>query len=216
MIKSLIVPLIFGTLVVGIAGHGDDMKRVGKLAFRSIVYFEIVTTLALVVGLLAVNIVKPGGGVSLAAATADKGTELAKTQVSFTSVVEHTVPQSFFESAAKNQVLQVVFFAILFAVALSKVQGRGQDSHARLLRVPRRGDVQVHGARDVVRAVRHRRRDRRHRGKERHRPCCATSRCSCCTLYGALPRVHSARARADRTSFKVPFSASGRRRRSRR
>ena len=73
MIKSLIVPLLFATLVVGIAGHGDDMKRVGKLAFRSIVYFEIVTTLALVVGLLAVNIVKPGVGVNLAAASAEAG-----------------------------------------------------------------------------------------------------------------------------------------------
>jgi proton glutamate symport protein len=124
MIKSLIVPLIFGTLVVGIAGHGDDMKRVGRLAFRSIVYFEIVTTIALVIGLVAVNVVKPGLGVSLAAATADKGVELAKTEVSITSVVEHTVPQSFFESAATNQVLQVVFFAILFAVALARVQGK--------------------------------------------------------------------------------------------
>src|SRR5256714_14398612 len=65
MIKSIIVPLIFGTLVVGIAGHGDDMKRVGRLALKSIVYFEIVTTLALVIGLLAVNIVKPGAGVAL-------------------------------------------------------------------------------------------------------------------------------------------------------
>jgi len=124
MIKSLIVPLIFGTLVVGIAGHGDDMKRVGRLAFRSIVYFEVVTTIALVIGLVAVNVVKPGVGVSLAAATADKGVELAKTEVSITSVVEHTVPQSFFESAATNQVLQVVFFAILFAVALARVQGK--------------------------------------------------------------------------------------------
>src|SRR6185503_17512609 len=65
MIKSLIAPLLFATLVVGIAGHGDDMKKVGKLAFRSIVYFEVVTTLALAVGLLAVNIVKPGAGVDL-------------------------------------------------------------------------------------------------------------------------------------------------------
>jgi len=73
MIKSLIVPLLFATLVVGIAGHGDDMKRVGKLAFRSIVYFEIVTTLALVVGLLAVNIVKPGRGVNLASASSEAG-----------------------------------------------------------------------------------------------------------------------------------------------
>src|SRR6185436_17159317 len=65
MIKSLIAPLLFATLVVGIAGHGDDMKKVGPLAFRSIVYFEVVTTLALVVGLLAVNLVRPGDGVAL-------------------------------------------------------------------------------------------------------------------------------------------------------
>jgi proton glutamate symport protein len=123
MIKSLIVPLLFATLVVGIAGHGDDMKRVGKLAFRSIVYFEIVTTLALVVGLLAVNIVKPGRGVNLAAATAATGAEFAKTKTTFAGVIEHTVPQSFFEAAAKNEVLQIVFFAIIFAVALSQVQG---------------------------------------------------------------------------------------------
>ena len=123
MIKSLIVPLLFGTLVVGIAGHGDDMKRVGKLAFRSIVYFEVVTTLALVVGLLAVNIVKPGVGVNLASASTDVGSELAKTKTSFAGVLEHTVPQSFFEAAAKNEVLQIVFFSIIFAVALSQVQG---------------------------------------------------------------------------------------------
>ncbi|NUO38016.1 MAG: cation:dicarboxylase symporter family transporter [Gemmatimonadaceae bacterium] len=123
MIKSLIVPLLFATLVVGIAGHGDDMKRVGKLAFRSILYFEIVTTLALAVGLLAVNIVKPGRGVNISAASSEAGAELAKTHTTFAGVVEHTVPQSFFDAAAKNEVLQVVFFAIIFAVALSQVQG---------------------------------------------------------------------------------------------
>ena len=73
MIKSLIVPLLFATLVVGIAGHGDDMKRVGRLAFRSILYFEIVTTLALVVGLAAVNIVKPGVGIDVGSASAEAG-----------------------------------------------------------------------------------------------------------------------------------------------
>jgi proton glutamate symport protein len=123
MIKSLIVPLLFGTLVVGIAGHGDDMKRVGKLAFRSILYFEIVTTLALVVGLLAVNLVKPGRGVNIASASAETGAQLATTHTTFLGVIEHTVPQSFFEAAAKNEVLQIVFFAILFAVSLSQVQG---------------------------------------------------------------------------------------------
>ena len=123
MIKSLIVPLLFATLVVGIAGHGDDMKRVGRLALRSIIYFEIVTTLALAIGLLAVNIVKPGRGVDLGAASTKEGAEYASTHTTLTGVIEHTVPQSFFDAAAKNEVLQIVFFAIIFAVALSKVQG---------------------------------------------------------------------------------------------
>jgi proton glutamate symport protein len=123
MIKSLIVPLLFSTLVVGIAGHGDDMKRVGRLAFRSILYFELVTTLALAVGLFAVNIVKPGQGVNLTSASAEAGAEFARKQTTFSGVIEHTVPQSFFEAAAANEVLQIVFFAIIFAVALSQVQG---------------------------------------------------------------------------------------------
>src|SRR5438477_9958144 len=61
IIKSIIVPLIFGTLVVGIAGHGDDMKRAGRLALKSIVYFEMVTTLALLIALLSLDVRKPGG-----------------------------------------------------------------------------------------------------------------------------------------------------------
>lgn len=130
MIKSLIVPLIFSTLVVGIAGHGDDMKKVGRLALRSLVYFELVTTGALVIGLAAVNLVKPGVGVSLGAATAATGTELASHPVTFGGVLEHMVPQSFFEAAVHNEVLQIVFFAILFAVALTRQRG---DNKTRML-----------------------------------------------------------------------------------
>src|SRR3989440_4853947 len=89
IIKSIIVPLIFGTLVVGIAGHGDDMKRVGRLALKSIVYFEIVTTLALFIGLLAVNIVKPGAGVALNAPEAGAAATPASNPVTFSSVLEH-------------------------------------------------------------------------------------------------------------------------------
>ena len=126
MIKSIIVPLIFGTLVVGIAGHGDDMKRVGRLALKSIIYFEIVTTLALVIGLVAVNLVRPGEGVTLAA-SADAGKELAHNTQTGAGFLEHLVPTSFFDAAAKNEVLQVVFFAVIFAVALSKVQGRSKE-----------------------------------------------------------------------------------------
>jgi proton glutamate symport protein len=122
MIKSLIVPLLFGTLVVGIAGHGDDMKRVGKLALRSIIYFEVVTTLALAVGLIVVNVVKPGRGVDLGAASSREGTQLAANQTTLSGVLEHTVPQSFFEAATRNEVLQIVFFSIIFAVALSQVR----------------------------------------------------------------------------------------------
>src|SRR6202008_4798078 len=76
MIKSIVVPLIVGSLVVGIAGHGDDLKRVGRLALKSLVYFEVVTTIALFIGLAAVNLTKPGVGIRLAA-PADAGQELA-------------------------------------------------------------------------------------------------------------------------------------------
>jgi proton glutamate symport protein len=121
MIKSLIAPLLFATLVVGIAGHGDDMKKVGKLAFRSIVYFEVVTTLALVVGLVAVNLVRPGEGIGLPSeAVSSTITEASQRQVTFGGVLEHIVPSSFVDAAAKNEVLQVVFWSIIFAVALAR------------------------------------------------------------------------------------------------
>ena len=127
MIKSLIVPLLFSTLVVGIAGHGDDLRKVGRLAWRSILYFEVVTTVALAIGLLAVNLIKPGVGVSLTGATAAKGAEFSQTKVTFSGVIEHMVPSSFFDAAAHNEVLQVVFFTILFAIGLARVQGPARD-----------------------------------------------------------------------------------------
>jgi proton glutamate symport protein len=121
MIKSVVVPIIFGSLVIGIAGHGDDMKRVGRLALKSIIYFEIITTLALVVGLATVNLTRPGIGVQLTASETE-GRQLAQNTPSFGGFLEHIVPQSFFEAAANNEVLQIVFFSILFAVALSQVR----------------------------------------------------------------------------------------------
>jgi proton glutamate symport protein len=127
MIKSIVVPIIFGSLVIGIAGHGDDMKRVGRLAFKSILYFEIVTTVALVIGLAAVNLTRPGIGVRLSA-SAETGQELAQKTTTFSGILEHIVPQSFFEAAASNEVLQIVFFSILFAVAVSQVRGRPKEA----------------------------------------------------------------------------------------
>ena len=126
IIKSIIVPLIFGTLVVGIAGHGDDMKRVGRLALKSIIYFEIVTTLALFIGLLAVNIMKPGVGVTATAAAA--AAPAASGPVTFATVLEHIVTQSFFDAAARNEMLQIVFWTVLFAMGLTQVRGRSKET----------------------------------------------------------------------------------------
>ncbi|TAE26436.1 MAG: dicarboxylate/amino acid:cation symporter [Candidatus Kapaibacterium sp.] len=123
MIKSIVAPMIFGTLVVGIAGHGDDVKKIGRLAGRSFIYFELVTTVALFVGLGAAHLVQPGVGIALTR-PASEAQEFASnaTQVTFSGVLEHMIPQSFFEAAAHNEVLQVVFFAVIFAIALTQVK----------------------------------------------------------------------------------------------
>jgi len=120
LIKSIIVPLLFGTLVIGIAGHGDDLRRVGRLAWKSLLYFEVMTTIALFIGLGAVHLTKPGVGVVLPE-EAGGAQQIAANRPTLNSVLEHTFPQSFFDAAAKNEVLQVVVFAIIFSVALMKV-----------------------------------------------------------------------------------------------
>lgn len=130
MIKCILVPLVFGMLVVGIAGHSDDLKAIGRLALRSVIYFEVVTTLALAVGLLVVNFAQPGLGVTLP--TTRHGTEgLAPSQVTLQGVIEHLVPNSFFQAAATNDILQVVFFSVLFAVALTQVGPKSKETMVR-------------------------------------------------------------------------------------
>src|SRR5262245_47872719 len=126
MIKSLIVPLIFATLVIGIAGHGDDMKRVGRLALKSLIYFEIVTTIALFIGLFAVNITKPGIGVGLTV-DSKEGEQLATKTQTLDDFLKHVVPESVFDAAVKNEVLQIVFWSILFGVALTQVTGKPKE-----------------------------------------------------------------------------------------
>ncbi len=118
LIKSIVAPLIFATLVVGIAGHGD-LKQVGRMGVKALVYFEVITTLALVIGLSVVNIVKPGVGVTLQAAT-NVGDLVAKKQT-FGDVLVHVFPQSFFQAAAEGEVLQVVVFTLIFSFALAMI-----------------------------------------------------------------------------------------------
>ena len=131
MIKMIIAPILFSTLVVGIAGHGDDLKQVGRLAFRSILYFEIVTVIALIVGLAAVNLVRPGDDAQLTAAihaTSESGGPELVEPKGFADHVRDIVPTSFLEALATNNVLQIVFFSILFAVALTQVRGRPREA----------------------------------------------------------------------------------------
>ncbi len=118
LIKSIVAPLIFATLVVGIAGHGD-LKQVGRMGVKAIVYFEVVTTIALIIGLVVVNVIKPGVGATLHAAEG-MGDLVAKKQT-FGDVLTHVFPQSFFESAANGEVLQVVVFTLIFSIALAMV-----------------------------------------------------------------------------------------------
>lgn len=127
LIKCLLVPLVFATLVVGIAGHSDDLKVVGRLAFRAIVYFEIVTTMALVIGLAAVNLTRPGVGVSLPPPGSGQD-KIAAVPVTVAGVIEHIFPKSFFEAAAANDILQIVTFAVFFAVALVRVSGKPRET----------------------------------------------------------------------------------------
>ena len=118
LIKSIIAPLIFATLVVGIAGHGN-LRQVGRMGLKSIIYFEIVTTLALVIGLVAVNLTQPGVGIQLH--MDPQAADIVAKKQSITDVITHIVPQSFIQAAADGEVLQIVVFAIIFSFALALV-----------------------------------------------------------------------------------------------
>ena len=118
LIKSLIAPLIFATLVVGIAGHGN-LRQVGRMGIKSLVYFEVVTTLALLIGLVAVNLVQPGVGVNLHSVA--PATDFAGKQQTFSEVITHIFPQSVVEAAAQGEVLQIVVFTVLFSFGVALV-----------------------------------------------------------------------------------------------
>jgi proton glutamate symport protein len=127
MIKSVVVPIIFGTLVIGIAGHGDDLKRIGRLFLKSMAYFWAMTAIALVIGLTAVHLTKPGVGVRLP--PPDPNAPIPHgAPTTFGGFLEHVVPRSFFEAATNNEVLQVVFWATLFGIALSQVRGKPKEA----------------------------------------------------------------------------------------
>jgi len=118
LIRSIIAPLLFGTLVVGIAG-GGDMKQMGRIGGKAIIYFEIVTTLALFLGLAAVNLVRPGEGVAIHQSAAEAA--VPQSQTTFSSIVEHIFPTSIIDALARNDALQIVVFAFLFGAACAAI-----------------------------------------------------------------------------------------------
>ncbi len=116
MIKTIIAPLLFGTLVVGVAGHAD-LKQVGRMGVKALVYFEVVTTLALFIGLGAINLSRAGVGIKLPPAPHTEQVEVAKKTPA--EIIQHIFPENIAKSIAEGDVLQVVIFSIVFGIALA-------------------------------------------------------------------------------------------------
>lgn len=123
LIKSIIAPLIFATLVVGIAG-GGDLKKVGRMGLKSLLYFEIITTIALFIGLGIVNLTKPGYGVALTAARDISSLQQTHAQ-GFRDMLVHIFPSSIMDAMVRGDVLQIVAFSSLFAVAVAALGTKG-------------------------------------------------------------------------------------------
>ena len=128
LIKMMIAPIIFCTVVVGIAGM-EDMKKVGKTGGLALLYFEVVSTFALIIGLVLVNLFQPGAGMNIDPATLDTKSIAAYTgpgkMVSTTDFIMNVIPSAFFDAFAKGEILQVLLLAILFGFALHRFGGRG-------------------------------------------------------------------------------------------
>ena len=126
LIKSIIAPLVFSTIVVGIAGAGA-LRKVGRMGIKALIFFEIVTTAALVIGLAVVNFTKPGSGVTLAAGNVDIVKTIGQSHpTTFVETLAHVFPSSVIDSMVRGDVLQIVAFSVLFALALSAVGEKGQ------------------------------------------------------------------------------------------
>jgi aerobic C4-dicarboxylate transport protein len=129
MIRMLIAPIIFCTVVHGIANMGD-MKKVGRVGLKALVYFEFVTTLALIVGMIVINVLRPGAGMNIDASTIDTktiSTFVAKSkEQDVIGTLMNIIPDTVVSAFAQGEILQVLFFAILFAVGLQALGERGK------------------------------------------------------------------------------------------
>jgi proton glutamate symport protein len=133
LIRVIVAPLILGTLITGIAGH-SDAKTVGRLGLKSLIYFEVLTTVALAIGLAAIDISKAGVGLNLNAAHAAQtaATSGPQASLSWQQFLLHVFPENIASAVAENQILQVVVFAILFGLALGRLS---ESKRAPMLRL---------------------------------------------------------------------------------
>ncbi len=128
MISMLIIPIIFLTIVLGISKMGD-MKKVGRVGGKALLYFEIITTIAIVIGLIAANLIRPGDGLNPLVNHPKIPIETASaTATSWIDFLSHIITANIFESFAKGDIIQVLFFAILFGFALSKIGHAGKHT----------------------------------------------------------------------------------------
>ncbi len=125
MIKMIIAPLLFSTLVAGVAGAGD-LKALGRIGLKAIVYFEIATTAALVIGLGLANVFTPGAGLTRLGSDTAAVATMAKSSQSAWDIVLHLVPTSVVDAMARGDILQVVVFATLFGIALAAIGSAGR------------------------------------------------------------------------------------------
>ena len=119
LIKVIVAPLIFGTLVTGISGHGN-LRSVGRIGLKSLIYFEVVTTLALFLGLAAINLSRAGEGLAIPQ-TVTAATPTNTAPLRWDDFLLHIFPENIAKSVAENQILQVAVFAVLFGIALARV-----------------------------------------------------------------------------------------------
>jgi len=117
MIKTIIAPLLFATLVNGIAGH-TDLKQVGRMGWKSLLYFEVASTFALFIGLIAINISKAGVGINLSAMTGNLPVNVPKMQTTQEFIL-HIFPENIAKAVSEGNILQIVIFSIVFGIALS-------------------------------------------------------------------------------------------------
>jgi len=129
LINMLIAPIIFLTIVLGIANMGD-MKKVGRVGGKALLYFELITTFALLIGLIVANVIKPGNGFkSTASADVSKIAVYQKeaAEMKWGEFITHIIPHNIIESFTKGDILQILFFAILFGYGLNKMAGEGSS-----------------------------------------------------------------------------------------